>query len=197
MPYSKYNRTLVFDEKQSVISLINTKKGISGVFGGHVKIVVESIQRSGPELISGNELFVGEYHIMEAERIPDGSWVPQALRNTKCKYTIGIVESNQYTLDDSKYDEVKSVSWIAPRSETHQMIKAIKEEKGAIDMRQIDSQFQYAGQWCFYSYQGGHNCTTWAEEKLAIARVGNGILWTDSSKAMPAIHVGMGKCIIL
>lgn len=67
------------------------------------------------------------------------------------------------------------------------MIQNIKEEQRQILANQISPDFQYAGKWCFYSYDQGHNCTTWAEEKLDIIGLGQWKI-SDSSKAMPSMH---------
>ena len=62
------------------------------------------------------------------------------------------------------------------------MITAIKREQRQISAGQVDPNFQYAGMWCWYAYQGGHNCASWAEEKLGLAGVGSGYSVFDSSK---------------
>jgi len=187
---SKYDSNLEFDENEWVVSLINTKSGISSIYGGHAKIVVEGLKRSNTLI---KELFVAEYHIMEAERMPEETWIPQALRNTQCKYAVLFKEDNKYNRTNQQYAETQSRSHggIKP-ADAMKMIQDIKQEKQNIDSGQIAPDFQYAGEWCLYSYQGGHNCTTWAEKKLDIIGAGRHLI-TDSSKAAPYLHVNSGN----
>lgn len=91
---------------------------------------------------------------------------------------------------EEQYAEATSKSWFVTPDAAMVMIHDILDEKhGGGDYMAQEKNFQYAGMWCFYSYRGGHNCTTWAEEKLGKAGVGNGIILMDSSKAMPSAHV--------
>ncbi len=194
MPMSKYDDRYEFNERKWVVTLINTKKGIEGVFGGHAKIVVEGVQAARNGSPVGSQLFFGEYHIMEAEHVLKESWIPQAFRNTKCAYSVIFREPHNYDLPDEKYAEISSKSWIASANLAREMITNIKNEECEINTGKKISKFQYAGNYCLYSYKGGHNCTSWAEEKLALVEVGNGFLPADSSKSMPWIHT---KCNII
>lgn len=190
MPNSKLNTSLEFNEKKWVVSLVNTTYGVKGLYGGHAKIIVEGITKKDPITQFGRELFIAEYHIMEANRIPSENWIPQCFRNTKCNYLVILKEENNYNdRQDVQYSEVSSKSWHVTPASVRKMIENIKQEKESIENSQKEADFQYAGNWCFYSYKGGHNCTTWAEEKLAIAGIGNNFIITDSSKAVPQVHV--------
>jgi hypothetical protein len=188
---SKYEKNFTISEKEWVISLINTGSGVKGFFGGHAKIVVEGLKKNnnnGRTNLFNSEPFIAEYHIMEAERIHEEAWVPQALRNTQCKYVVLFKEDNKYRRDDSDYTNTQARSHGAiPPEKVMKMIENIKQEAANIDERFLKPDFQYAGKWCFYSYEGGHNCTTWAEEKLDIVGIGKHLI-TDSSKAMPSLH---------
>lgn len=187
MSYSKYDNELTFTETEWVVSLINTKKGISSIFGGHAKIVVEGlIRKSGSQF---PVLFLGEYHIMEAERVPEETWIPQCFRNTQCKYLVLFKEVNKYSRKDEEYAEIQSRSHggIVPQ-EAFKMIKSIKDQQAAIKLGFDSPDFQYAGKWCFYGLNDAHNCTTWAEEKLDMIGIGKHLI-TDSTKAMPFLHV--------
>lgn len=59
MPYSKFNNDLEFNFNEWVVSLINTKTGVSSIWGGHAKIVIEGVKSKGEGLFE-TELFVGE-----------------------------------------------------------------------------------------------------------------------------------------
>lgn len=211
MPQSKVNPTFEFNESKWVVSLINTGDKL----GGHAKIIVEGITTESIKKTenhtffskdNNSNLFVAEYHIMEAleaneqfQENPKYSHIPQFLKNTQCKYVIRWTERDYYKEDKGKqYSQSHSQSWYTPPEAVWAMIKDIKEESQRCDNREQDAEFQYAGKWCLYSYNGGHNCTTWAEEKLAIAGVGNGIIKLDSIKAIPEVHVSNWKgCTII
>lgn len=187
MPYSVYNDELEFSEHEWVVSLINTKKGLDGMLGGHAKIVVEGIRRNASDLFA-TELFIAEYHIMEAEAIPIESWIPQALRNTHCRYIVAWREENRYTREREQYRAIqaRSCGALVP-SEVMRMIENIKQEQHDITTGEKIPNFQYAGEFCFYSYKGGHNCTTWVEEKLRMIGADE-FLFTDIFKASPSSH---------
>lgn len=197
MTYSKYDSELTYNEAEWVVTLVNTKKGLSSIWGGHAKIIVEGLINKGGLL---SELFIGEYHIMEAERIPEETWIPQCFRNTQCKYLVLYKEENQYTRQDEEYAEIQSRSHGGiPALEVKKMIANIKEEQGNINTGVISPDFQYAGKWCVYGLDDAHNCTTWSEEKLNIIGLGKHFI-TDSTKAMPFVHVNaptsMDSCSI-
>jgi hypothetical protein len=199
MPYSVYNNDFSFNEQEWVVTLINTKTGIEGVFGGHAKIVVEGIRRRGSSLYD-TELFIGEYHIMEAEGMAAETWIPQALRNTHSRYVVLWREENQYSRSEEQCQSIQARSHgaLVP-SEVMKMIDDIKQEQFNIEIGENIGNFQYAGEWCIYSYKGGHNCISWAEEKLNIIGIGKYLI-TDSSKASPFLHVNsanMSSCGIL
>lgn len=183
---SVVNNKVEFDERNWAVSLINTGKGINSIFGGHAKIIVEGLKKN---LTINPELFVGEYHIMEAEVFVEENWIPQSCRNTKCKYAVLITERHEYKEGkEEQYSKSTSITYLVQRNKVQQMIQNIKNEQ----MNNNPKEFQYAGNWCFYNYQGGHNCTTWAEEKLGLAGVhsSSNSLSSDSIKACPSSHVG-------
>jgi hypothetical protein len=188
--YSYYDKELKFDEDTWVVSLINTKKGVSSIWGGHAKIVVEGLKKNSTLY---PELFVGEYHIMEAELVPQQTWIPQALRNTQCKYLVLALEKKEYgrTAEDCAEIQSRSCGGMGAK-EVMKMIKNIKEEKKSIDHGEISPDFQYAGISCVYGLNGAHNCTTWAEAKLDIIGIGKHFMM-DSTKAAPFIHVNSGN----
>jgi len=202
MPYSKYNSELEFNENAWVVSLINTKSGPSGVLGGHAKIVVEGVNRirvsnsnSSQTDMFATEKFIGEYHIMDSGQLAEdqwNTWVPQVFRNTKSNYLVTYKESKEYSLSDEKLAGVpaRSRGGLNPQ-EVMKMIQNIKQEQSDVNQGVNPANFQYAGQWCWYSYKGGHNCTTWAEEKLNIIGIGKSLV-TDSSKASPFLHINLG-----
>ena len=200
MLYSKFS-DLEFDENQWVVSLINTKTGFSSIWSGHAKIVVEGIKKKTDNNTNlfATELFIAEYHIMEAERMPEYTWLPQVCRNTKCKFMVLCKEENHYNdRQEQQYHEVqsRSVGALDP-AKVMKMIAAIKKEKNEIDTGQIVSNFQYAGKWCFYGEENAHNCTTWAEEKLDIIGIGKYLI-TDNSKAAPYLHTSSSwKCDVM
>jgi hypothetical protein len=94
------------------------------------------------------------------------------------------------TEKERQYVDSSSRSWHVTPDAAITMIRDILDEKhGRGHYEGLAKPFQYAGMWCMYSYRGGHNCTTWAEEKLEKAGIGSGVILTDSSKAMPQVHV--------
>lgn len=188
MTYSKYDTELSYDENEWVVSLINTKKGLSSVYGGHAKIVIEGIKKNEKQF---PELFIGEYHIMEAEKIPEETWIPQVFRNTQCKYLVLFKEGKKYDKEHEHYTEIqkRSCGGVAPL-DVMKMIKAIKEEQRNINEGTVSHDFQYAGKWCAYGLAGAHNCTTWAEEKLGIIGLERHLI-ADSTKAAPFLHVNV------
>jgi hypothetical protein len=209
MPYSKYNDQLEFSEDEWVVSLINTKSDYSGVLGGHAKIVVEGVRRvpiSGQTGMFATEKFIGEYHIMDSGQVQEEQWntwvpevlrnrVPQVLMNTKSTYLVAYKETNEYFLSDDKLKAVQSRSRGGlKQQEVMKMIQNIKQEQQDVNEGRNSANFQYAGNWCWSNYKGGHNCTTWAEEKLNIIGIGQ-YLVTDSSKASPYLHVNSGCAI--
>lgn len=188
MPYSKFSKH-EYDENQWVVSLINTQPGITNSCGGHVRIVIEGLKKRDSHLFA-TELFVGEYHIMEAESPLNAGFIPQAFRNTKCKYIIAITERNNYSAGkEQQYSQAsaRSMGGITPE-EAMKIIQAIKKEHADIENKEIESNYQYAGRWCYYSHNNGDNCVSWAEEKLNIIGIGKH-LSTDSIKAVPSLHV--------
>ncbi len=88
------------------------------------------------------------------------------------------------------------------------MIRTIEDEAGILDQeisqaiqegRDINWPFKYqkagANRWSIWGGNSGHNCITWAEEKLALASVGNGRVWVDSKMASTEMHVT--RCSIM
>jgi hypothetical protein len=86
------------------------------------------------------------------------------------------------------------------------MIEAIEADAAVLDHeitsaiqegRNVNWPFKYqkagAHRWTVWGGNGGHNCLTYAEEKLALAGAGNGVMLTDSSKASTQIHV---RCVL-
>lgn len=123
--------------------------------------------------------------------IIESAWaITQPLRNTKGKYMVIVKEENDYNdRQKEQYPECSSKSWRVSRQAVQPMIDAVKTEHERIASGEISPDFQYAGYWCWYSFEYGHNCTTWAEEKLALAGVGSGKKFLDSIKATPTDHV--------
>ena len=196
MPQSVYNKRFDFNLEKWVVTLINTKKGTGGVIGGHAKIVVEGVIRE--ENSMNTKLFVGEYHIMEAGEGLGESCVPQALRNSQGNFGVFFTETDKYALADEKYAEVSSRSGYALPDDVKKMILNIKNERDKIESGEKDAKFQYAGNKCFYSYNGGHNCTSWAEEKLKIVGLEKELLF-DYIKAAPSSHTtssSQNSCVI-
>jgi hypothetical protein len=198
MAYSKYNSKLEVNENNWVVSLINTKTGIEGALGGHAKIVVEGVKRRSFALLD-TEPYIAEFHIAEANYIREETWIPQCFRNTKCDYAIYYSEKLAYDRIDKQYAKLwaRSVGGISPQT-AEIMIQNIKAEFNDTTARdRASGRFQYAGNWCFYNYNGGHNCTTWAEEKLNLIGLGCYLI-TDSSKASPSLHVSSrNSCVLL
>jgi len=196
MPYSKFNNDLEFNEDEWVISLINTKTGIGSVFGGHAKIVVEGVKTSSEPGMFSSKLFIGEYHIMEANRLPTATWIPQVLRNTQCNYAVIVTEREDYSAKkEQQYSEAsaRSVGGITPQ-QAQTMIDVIKAEKGDIDAGRTTPIFQYAGRWCAYGTNNADNCTSWAEQQLNIIGIGKHLI-TDSSKSAPFLHVNSAETL--
>ena len=143
MPLSKFDSKREFNENKWVITLINTKTELEGLWGGHAKIVVEGVKKNQSGRHFDTELFIAEYHIMEAERVPQESWIPQMLRNTKCKYSVLMKEGNEYNeRQEQQYSEVRSQSWDTTPGAVTDMINDIKEEQRQVLTGEKESDFQ-------------------------------------------------------
>lgn len=195
MPYySKLNPDLEYDLDNWVVSFVNTGSSTDIFYGncGHAKIVVE-----GLKLVHNKEgklektLFVGEYHIVEAEHVPVKTLIPQVFRNTKCNYLVAFTERDYYNpRQEEQYSKVQTRSAGGIDStEVNKMINAIKQEKTDIANGDVLPNFQYFGKKSLCGNGDAHNCTTWAEEKLNLIGLGKTLL-TDSSKASPSLHAG-------
>jgi hypothetical protein len=195
---SKVNEEFNFNVQKWVVSLINTKKGCHGVVGGHAKIIVEGLkEEKGDDFFKKEELFIAEYHIMEAnaEGVSENHWIKQTMINTKCDYVVLFSERNEYTEGQEKqYEESGSNSWYVSPKNVNDMIKAIKQESIDINGGITEARFEYFGKWSYFG-DGGYNCVTWAEDKLAIAGIGNGKMLLDSSKGVPSLHTS--NCTII
>ncbi len=191
---SKVDKNFEFNKDKWVVSLINTKGGCKGAIGGHAKIIVEGLKEIPDSSFFSTQLFVAEYHIMEANRIPEDTWIPQAMRNTQCNYIVLHSERNEYREGkEVQYAQAGSDSWYLDSEKVNDMIKNIKDESRQINEGETQANFEYFGKWSCFSKVGGYNCITWAEEKLAIAGGGNGKMLLDSSKGIPSVHT---SCII-
>lgn len=212
----------VINTKQSI--KINTKQKSMecGVLSGHVKIVVEGAKQN-PTLFD-TEYFMTEYHIMEANAAeekgiidrgvieqddgvaPHGlrneTWIPQCFRNTKSQYIILINENPTYT-EKQKEIVAKSIftrSFYRSPAYIKKMTDAIEKERKEIESGEKISNFQYFGNWTVFNYNGGHNCATWASEKLDLAGIKD-FKFTDYLMAPPSSHTSSSSssssCLIL
>jgi hypothetical protein len=214
MPQSKVNARYEFSKTKWVVSLLNAGSPL----GGHSFIVVEGLRTAA----SGeDELFVGKYEIFADMK--DG--YPE-LQNLKGYITeVKVREGNVYSTDPARYDAERIYGATSSRSSyvmpaaAQAMIDTIKADKARTDtvmaefydahargdttpfltMPHITSRlmpYQSAGSKRICARDEGHNCTTWAEEKLAICDLAPGNHVLDSIKAMPETHAG-GRCAIL
>ncbi len=182
-----------------VLSVINTKQGTGGAVSGHVKIIVEGA-RTNPTLFN-TEFFTTEYHIMEAkDAIAEETWIPQCFRNTKSEYVV-LINRNPVYSEEQKEKVSKSImtrSFYRSPVYVQRMTDAIEVEQKQIDEGERTAHFQYFGNWTILNYKGGHNCATWACEKLELAGIKDFKL-TDFIMAAPSSHTSSSSsssCLI-
>ena len=179
-----------FDNKNWVVSLIATGTKI----GGHAKIIVEGVNDSQEWLENKNDnpnrstTYVAEYHIIpDANPELANATIPPALRNTQARFGVFYTERPEYKQNKgSQYQQATSRSYCISKDRAMAMIRAIKREK--LEADHLAKDYQYAGRYRWVGGNGGHNCVTWAEEKLAIAEINSLSLPKDVVKAIPTKH---------
>jgi hypothetical protein len=213
--YSRINNQYKYDETTWVVSLVNTGKGSIGELYGHAVIIVEG------RLCNGL-IFFGEYDIMATVRLDEQSMAQRLLGNItgdiseiRCNPTPS-ARANQNTdlahaFRDYENLKYSAKSWYVASREGSKnalkMIEAIEADFSILEMeksaaliarRHFNSPFKYqvagAHRWNIWGGNKGHNCLTYAEEKLSLAGAGNTKILTDSSKASTQIHI---RCHIL
>jgi hypothetical protein len=161
-------------------------------------------------------LFFGEYDITGNSFENDNSW--QAwLGNTmgyitkvRCNPENHLNAENSGGYDGAYRDycskQYSAKSYYASPEAALKMIRAIEADAATlrreIDLAVRENQnvvwpftYQKAGsfRWSIWGGNGGDNCITWAEGKLAIAGVGNGKVVLDSKMASTEVHVSRCK----
>ncbi len=208
MIVSRRDSNYEFNKNKWVISLVNTGPGEgTGKLFGHAVILVEGV-------LDNEELFVGEYDITanafpEAQSYVQGSlgnimgYITKIRCNPKQGASINDVDAKfEGAHRDYHLEQYSSNSWYATPEAAKKMISAIENDAAILDNeinaafqegRETNWPFKYqkagANRWSLWGGNSGHNCITWAEEKLAIAGVGNGKVWIDSKAASTEIHV--------
>lgn len=168
-----------------VVSLMNTGSALTG----HAVIVAEGIQENG-------DLFWGQYEvygkIIVDQRVAD---VVQRTTGNAQGYIaqINVRESTgPYTRDCTSFSRK---SWTVDPENVQRMIESIKNAQTLTEQANANNEeppFKYqtagSGRFSWLGGNGGNNCTTWAEEQLAQAGIGNGSILADLIKAMPELH---------
>jgi len=152
---------------------------------GHSVIIVEGLRKDK----AGNpQAFVGYFHLMlPSENRIDKSEEPM-LSSDPSAPTQGIVKTNSFNfhLYKKRYKADRMNVYPCERIDAENMIKAIQESaKQPVD-------YHWAGINTWYS-STSHNCTTWAMDKLEVAKIHEKVKKT--SKITPATQ--LSTCTIL
>ena len=204
MPNSNVNLKLEFNQNVWVVTLVNSVAGTNGILGGHAVIVVEGINKD-------NRLFQGEYDITANSFPEEQDSLQETLGNTLgviTKIRCNPLPAHRQLTDaptaafHRDYATLPIKSWYVSPKLALDMITSIENDAKLIDDevssatkegRNVQWPFKYqkAGsyRWNLWGGNGGENCVTWAEKKLAIAGAGNGKIAIDSKKAAPFVHV--------
>lgn len=200
---SRINESFEFTETKWVVSLVNTIDQGTGKWLGHTVIVVEGIRDNG-------NLFIGEYDIQAAALkksslgsigntegvICDIRCNPDSFDEPK----INRAAKFEGAFRDYRHKDFSAKSWFTTANAAINMIQTIEAEALSLsteineahnEMREADLPlYQTAGasRYSIFGGNGGHNCVTWAEEKLKIAGINHSSV-IDPKKAIPAVHV--------
>ena len=214
MATSRRDAKYEFNKDKWVISLVNTGPGESiNKFFGHAVILVEGVLENGDQ-------FLGEYDITASALPEEQSHLQGSLGNIMgyiTKIRCNPKQGSYINAPDAQFagayrdyssEQYSSNSWYAAPEAALKMIRTIEDEAGILDQeisqaiqegRDINWPFKYqkagANRWSIWGGNSGHNCITWAEEKLALAGVGNGRVWVDSKMASTEMHVT--RCSII
>lgn len=175
---SKVNTNWEFDDQAWVLSLVNTRdEHPCCELEGHSQIVVEGKLPNG-------EVFVMRFDIV---------------RHGNTSYTIR--DHKGYSAKD--YSKLESTQWFATPTAVHAMIRSIRDDQRDLEnLRKHDEAHKTNFADVIYRYEkagskrwtwllggnGGENCVTWAEKKLALAWSGNRGKVFDLVGASPRIH---------
>ncbi len=177
---------LEFSEDVWIVSILNTGDKLLG----HSVIVVEGVIRTGPGLMN-KQLFVGQYDIQaeldeEQKNLVNKTGRIVEVRCFPSNFPPSASDPMGYTRD---YSGFSSHSEIADRGLVERMIKSIREDSEKCK-RGEHIPYQLVGlKHPIGSKDGGHNCTSWSIEKLAIA----GVTINSLSKPSKAVK----SCLIL
>ena len=186
---SEFDSKIEFDSNFWAITFINT----SGKWGGHAKIIIEGIKKD-------SSLYVVECHAIAQPGTmgKNISKLPQLFNNSQGLLQPIITESEKY-VDEKKLEYYKNATRrtiLVPKKNAKDLINEVKKQV-ADNKNGIYQPFQYGGIYrlAIFGGNGGHNCTTWAEEVLEKANIEGRKMLLDILKAMPEKHAK--RCLIM
>lgn len=186
IPMSQVRPNSSLDANFFLVSLVNTQETTCCGFRGHAQIVVEGIEHGLPFFRRFDMIRGGKTHFSSKFQ----KWCGNE------EGTIGEIRENGPS--QRNYALLESTQWRVPAADANRMMDAIRQERAALEQAKRDGtdkdlfKYQNAGskRWkLLLGGNGGENCVTWAEKKLAIAGAGNRGVILDSSKASPKMHL--------
>lgn len=186
---SRFNPEIEFNEKQWIISVINTGNGTIGKLTGHSAIIVEGVESKAPSFHS--KLFVGFYDIRAALYDEPSSSIDINPKGYISSITTDEQDDYRAGLDYSKFQAVSAAVDVV---KAKAMIASIKDDYLITDNanKGIGKHlpYQFVGMDAIFSNaDAGHNCASWCADKLEIAGIGNG------SGKKPEMLAG-GSCVL-
>jgi hypothetical protein len=177
------NKGFAFDANTWAVSLLNSGSNLVG----HAIILVEGIKDQA--------LFVGQYDMKAKVVLEETGSIQNLMKNYQGVINqIDIHEASTYGRD---YSSMPGRTWHGTAEKVDQMIKNIHQMRNILESSIKQGVYPYkyqgAGSESVLPGNGGDNCVTWAEKKLAIAGLGNGVKPLDPWKAHPAVHAAGGN----